>query len=293
MKKVILILLTVALISCITSCGGKTTAGEFQWPQSELAAMLPIPESNAGHIIGDRTDFLAIEVAKTSKKQYETYVDKCLEKGFVVDNSKFDSAFFAYNESGYRLSLSYFSNDGAMQIFIYMPDEPEVDDSAPAPPAEVFRPEAPAEDPSSTEPDTETNNPGTAGDGSLYFNTDTGEWVSSAEPFSGSEVPETKKIDEPIASDSALRENAVLIQREHIAIGRNIYTETGNTHGKPRIKPTYRIMEIDISNDSMLLRHYRLQTNPTGYELTDNSEWVAINSIISPESRLIKYYVIK
>lgn len=90
--------------------------GEFKWPTSGLAAMLPTPESNYGEISTESSTSLFVYVGNTSKQQYDAYVEACQEKGFTVDYSKGGDYFHASNVDGYRLSLSYDDEEAYMTI---------------------------------------------------------------------------------------------------------------------------------------------------------------------------------
>lgn len=96
---------------------------EFQWPTSEIAGLLPKPESNIGKISWENSDGLSIDVGETSKQDYDKYVNSCKEKGFTVDYSSTDSAYHADNADGYSLSLYYKDDDEIMSISLNSPEE--------------------------------------------------------------------------------------------------------------------------------------------------------------------------
>ena len=108
----ILLIVSVVLVWGLSACGDKNPEfTEFQWPKSEVANLLPIPESNIGNISWETSNGFLIYVGETSKAQYNAYVDECWEKGFTIDYSKDDNYFWARNEDGYTISLSYESNN--------------------------------------------------------------------------------------------------------------------------------------------------------------------------------------
>lgn len=98
---------------------------EFQWPESEIASLLPVPESNIGNIVWEASYGFVIYVGETSKEQYDAYVDKCKEKGFTVDYSAGDDFYYADNATGYHLNLKYEGNN-TMWVRI---DEPEKEET--------------------------------------------------------------------------------------------------------------------------------------------------------------------
>lgn len=139
MKKIILILLAAVLILSMVACVDEkapstidatdhpeetSTFSEFQWPKSDIAKLLPIPESNIGSISWEASYGFVIYVGETSKEQYDAYVDECWENGFTIDYSKGEDFFWADNESGYHLHLKYEGND-TMFVRIDEPDETE------------------------------------------------------------------------------------------------------------------------------------------------------------------------
>lgn len=94
---------------------------EFQWPDSEIARLLPVPESTIGSISWEASYGFVIYVGETTKDQYDNYIEQCKDKGFTVDYRKGDDYYYADNEYGYQLTLRY-EEDETMFIRI---DEPE------------------------------------------------------------------------------------------------------------------------------------------------------------------------
>lgn len=89
---------------------------KYNWDDVVLANMLPKPASPYGEIISNSDDYLSLDVAKTSEAQYKDYIEKCKEKGFTIDTEITGSSFYAYNDKGYKLSLSYYDYSGEMNI---------------------------------------------------------------------------------------------------------------------------------------------------------------------------------
>lgn len=88
----------------------------IKWPDSTLAKLLPVPESNTGIIDNDSADWLKIYIGNTTQEQYENYVKSCKEKGFtenydsgtILENRLY---YRAENSNGYRLELEYHTED--------------------------------------------------------------------------------------------------------------------------------------------------------------------------------------
>lgn len=89
---------------------------KYNWDDVVLVDMLPKPASPYGEIISNSDDYLSLDVAKTSEAQYKDYIEKCKEKGFTIDTEITGSSFYAYNDKGYKLSLSYYDYSGEMHI---------------------------------------------------------------------------------------------------------------------------------------------------------------------------------
>lgn len=89
---------------------------KYAWNEVVLADMLPTPESPYGEIISNSESYLALYVNKSTEEQYNQYIEACKEKGFTIDTEKTGSFFYAYNEAGYKLSLSYYDYSSEMHI---------------------------------------------------------------------------------------------------------------------------------------------------------------------------------
>lgn len=130
--------------------GAYNVYGEFRWPDSEIAQLLPTPKSNYGSISWEASYGFVVNVAKTSMADFNEYVDSCKACGFTVDYRAGDDFYYANNESGYKLTLNY--NDGdVMLVRLDEPDdESEDSESANESPDEKTSEETtPTEEPSS------------------------------------------------------------------------------------------------------------------------------------------------
>lgn len=128
MKKTIILLLICVcgfmVVSCSNNRKNQNKFDEIQWPNSELVSLLPVPESNIGRISLETSSSFMVYIGKTSKEQYNNYVNECIEKGFIVDYTKSDNYYFADNEDGYHISIQYEDSD-TMYIHISEPDKTE------------------------------------------------------------------------------------------------------------------------------------------------------------------------
>lgn len=98
-----------------------TEYSKIEWPTSDVASKIPVPKSNIGRIEYDSSSSLTVYISKTSKKDYDKYVEECKKAGFVVDYTRSDDYYSASDKEGYDLSLMYEENN-VMRISI---DEPE------------------------------------------------------------------------------------------------------------------------------------------------------------------------
>ena len=93
-----------------------TDYAKYDWKSVVLAEVLPQPESPYGKIISNSSDCLSLDVTKTSAIQYKNYIEACKQKGFTIETETNDSIFYAFNDNGYKLSLSYYNYNSEMHI---------------------------------------------------------------------------------------------------------------------------------------------------------------------------------
>lgn len=113
MKKIsiMLVLTMFLLVGCGKQSGvSKSKFSEIKWPDSEIAKLLPVPESNTGKIEHETSSSFHIYVGKITKEDFNTYVDSCKEKGFTSDYSSSDDSYSADNTDGYHISLDYYED---------------------------------------------------------------------------------------------------------------------------------------------------------------------------------------
>ncbi len=96
--------------------------GTLNWPQSDLASLLPLPASTIGKVTSDSSSGCYIYVGDTSRDDFNAYVEACQTKGFTVDYNKGDDYYYADDINGNHLSLSYEGNN-VMSIQLRQPTE--------------------------------------------------------------------------------------------------------------------------------------------------------------------------
>lgn len=98
--------------------------GKLKWPSSKAGKQIPAPKSETGKFEYEYDDNFLVYVGDTSKADYEDYIDACIDAGFNVDYDKGDNHYYADNEAGWHISLSYEGNN-IMRVDIDAPDEEE------------------------------------------------------------------------------------------------------------------------------------------------------------------------
>lgn len=76
---------------------------EVKWPNNKLVKQIPQPESLNGNIRWENSEHFGVYISDTTPEQYREYVDRCMDAGFIVDYSRGEKAFRAYNKDGYYL----------------------------------------------------------------------------------------------------------------------------------------------------------------------------------------------
>lgn len=120
---VIAFALLIPYFALFNSDNNTNSAENFEWSNMVLSEVLPSPESNYGDLSINSEDYLSIDILKTSKEQYRSYVNACRDKGFTVDVEEYGTTFTAKNEAGYELTLYYFESDEEMSIDLNAPIE--------------------------------------------------------------------------------------------------------------------------------------------------------------------------
>ena len=79
----------------------------LQWPESELAQLIPILDSVYGIVWWDKEEEVCIQLDEFTREQYDSYKVACAEAGFNVVTSEEENKYIAQNANGYRLSMEY------------------------------------------------------------------------------------------------------------------------------------------------------------------------------------------
>lgn len=218
MKKFVSFLVVMGIIFSMPACGQKTDPpitdsepekmefAEFQWPDTEIAKLMPVPKSTIGNINWSQDYGFVIYVAETSLDDYEAYVKECKALGFTSDCRKGDDYFYADNEDGYHVALNYQEGD----VMFVRIDEPK-DEPVTEPPVEqpTDEPDASSEAPKETGASSVASSSEPTAEEPMDITSSEEPVVASDKPGTEpepSEEPDTPKDD---YSDSAHRSQAV------------------------------------------------------------------------------------
>ncbi len=87
------------------------TDEKFEWLKTGLSTELPEIQGTGGYIWKNSEEELDIYIEGISYSQFDTYIVSCKEKGFTVDAVKDTDKYTAYNNTGYKLELQYWSSE--------------------------------------------------------------------------------------------------------------------------------------------------------------------------------------
>ena len=116
----------VLAIMCfvLAGCGGSGEKSDYDWPDAEIATMIPQPEGNITSLTFDDKDYLYATV-KCDDDQYKEFIKASKDKGFTEDQDVSQSEdyyyFSAKNKEKYELSADYM--DGELSISLYAPSD--------------------------------------------------------------------------------------------------------------------------------------------------------------------------
>lgn len=99
---------------------------EIVWPKEGIGSKLPAPVSSYGKVTTDSSTTFRVLMGKTSKDEFNKYVQSCQENGFKVDYNKQEEYYSAKDKDGYRLNIQYVGNE-TIDILI---EEPKKEDNS-------------------------------------------------------------------------------------------------------------------------------------------------------------------
>lgn len=106
--------------------------GTISWPSSGVGSLLPVPSSSTGEVSQNRSNSFSAKVTKTSRGDYDSYVDACMAAGFSENYSRRDTYFNGENVNGTKLTLKYEGFE-TMSVYIHCDsDSPDASATGPA-----------------------------------------------------------------------------------------------------------------------------------------------------------------
>ena len=119
----ILTMLACVLVIPFLMLFNARTYETYVWPETELTARLPKPQSPYGTVSVSTSESLSLTVDKTSTEDYASYLSLCRQtfQNDVTERTGFEG----YDDDGYLLKLSYDAGEKQMKIHAEAPEELE------------------------------------------------------------------------------------------------------------------------------------------------------------------------
>lgn len=117
----IILVIIIALIVCSNISDNikeSKKGSEIKLSTTQLGSALPELPKLKGEINSDSEKHLSIDLYKASSSDFESYMEKCKEKGFNNDSNRSSSMYSAKNEDGTSLSLFYTESSKKLSIIV-------------------------------------------------------------------------------------------------------------------------------------------------------------------------------
>lgn len=80
---------------------------DFNWPESEIGQIVPVPQSTYGKISWEYDSGFLIYIGNMSHEDFNEYANLLYKSGFNINDRKDDCHFWADNADGYHISIEY------------------------------------------------------------------------------------------------------------------------------------------------------------------------------------------
>lgn len=107
--------------SCSRSCSEHASSTQEDWPTGPLAQMIPSMDRKCESVTESKESLYIRVSDRIEKKDFDSYVDKCEERGFTVDADEDGDGYIAYDSEGYKLSVQYSSYSKEITIDLDAP----------------------------------------------------------------------------------------------------------------------------------------------------------------------------
>ena len=110
------LLLIIVFLLIVGMNGGVDHNEKLYWPESGLSSMLPVPDSEYGHVYRDSTEEFDCDVYHYSESQFSEYKLACSAMGFDQEQTSSHTSWTAFNSAGDKLELYYYDSYKEMGI---------------------------------------------------------------------------------------------------------------------------------------------------------------------------------
>ncbi len=94
-----------------------------EWPDNELAQMVPSLESSLIKMDDYYDDRIAITVYGLTEDDFSAYVEQIIDAGYTIDADEREAGYDAANAEGYEVGLSYYENTESIYLTVDAPGE--------------------------------------------------------------------------------------------------------------------------------------------------------------------------
>jgi hypothetical protein len=91
----------------------------FIWPDTYIASLIPIPQSNNGHIGFSNENTLAVDIYKTSEDDFLEYKRNCFAHSFSYCTNENKYTYSGYDLNENIIEISYDINNKSMSIYAH------------------------------------------------------------------------------------------------------------------------------------------------------------------------------
>lgn len=108
---IIIILITYGKISSTISKNKEAKQNRSELLETTLSKYLPELKKGNVDIGSDSEEYLSFSIKDIDYDFYKEYKNSCIDLGFSIENDKDSRNYTAYNDSGYKLDLSFYDNE--------------------------------------------------------------------------------------------------------------------------------------------------------------------------------------
>lgn len=83
---------------------------KLEWPNNGIATVIPKPDAKYGELSSYYENSLYATINEASQKDFDKYIDSCINKGFLIESERSLHAYEAYNEDGHKLRLVFYDD---------------------------------------------------------------------------------------------------------------------------------------------------------------------------------------